>query len=122
MWNVETKELMGTFRGHNGPVLCCMWSPLKPQLIITGASDFMLCIWNYTKQSSTKQVCHVTRKNSCSKYDRAQKHKSWRNKTTTIESEAHDNLNMSSNDSTSPVNKQSSVFTTEAICTTEPSK
>lgn len=33
---------------HNGPVLCCMWSPLQPQLIITGSSDFMLSIWDYT--------------------------------------------------------------------------
>lgn len=39
---------MGTYLGHDGPVLCCMWSPLKPQLIMTGSSDFTLHIWNYT--------------------------------------------------------------------------
>lgn len=48
MWNVEKQELMGTYVGHSGPVLCCMWSPFKPQLIITGSSDFMLSIWDYT--------------------------------------------------------------------------
>lgn len=39
---------MGTYIGHDGPVLCCMWSPLKPQLIMTGSSDFTLHIWNYS--------------------------------------------------------------------------
>lgn len=39
---------MGTYMSHDGPVLCCMWSPLKPQFIMTGSSDFVLRIWDYT--------------------------------------------------------------------------
>lgn len=57
--------------GHRGPVLCCMWSPLKPQLIITGSSDFMLSIWNFTcpeqspkpfSEERKKQHKHKTQK------------------------------------------------------------
>jgi len=46
--------------GHDGPVLCCMWSPLKPQLIMTGSSDFTLHIWNYTLPAqSPKQLSDI---------------------------------------------------------------
>lgn len=51
---------MGTYIGHDGPVLCCMWSPLKPQLIMTGSSDFMLRIWDYTlAEQSPKQMSDI---------------------------------------------------------------
>lgn len=51
---------MGTYMGHNGPVLCCMWSPLKPQLVMTGSSDFMLRIWDYTlPEQSPKQLSEI---------------------------------------------------------------
>ncbi|XP_029169369.1 gem-associated protein 5-like [Nylanderia fulva] len=43
VWNVEKQELMSTYMGHNGPVLYCMWSLLKPQIIMTGyQSDTVL--------------------------------------------------------------------------------
>lgn len=64
MWNVEKQELMGTYVGHEGPVLCCMWSPLKPQLIMTGSSDFMLHVWNYTlPEQMPKQLPNKTKEN-----------------------------------------------------------
>lgn len=51
---------MGTYMAHDGPVLCCMWSPLKPQLILTGSSDFMLRIWDYTLPAqSPKQLPEI---------------------------------------------------------------
>lgn len=60
MWNVEKQELMGTYMGHDGPVLCCMWSPLKPQLILSGSSDFTVHIWNYTLPAqSPKQLSDI---------------------------------------------------------------
>lgn len=53
--------------GHDGPVLCCMWSPLKPQMIMTGSSDFTLHIWNYTLPAqSPKQPSDIkTTKKKC---------------------------------------------------------
>lgn len=54
---------MATYTGHNGPVLCCIWSPFKPQLIITGSSDFITCIWDYTSPSqSPKEPPNMTSK------------------------------------------------------------
>ncbi|XP_036142555.1 gem-associated protein 5-like [Monomorium pharaonis] len=51
---------MGTYMGHIGPVLSCMWSPLKPQLIMTGSSDFTLHVWNYTlPEQSPKQLSDI---------------------------------------------------------------
>lgn len=51
---------MGTYIGHDGPVLCCMWSPLKPQMIMTGSSDFMLRVWDYTlAEQSPKQISDI---------------------------------------------------------------
>lgn len=70
---------MGTYVGHEGPVLCCMWSPLKPQLIMTGSSDFMLHIWNYTLPAqSPKQVPNKTKENVKKK---SKQKKSTKNKT-----------------------------------------
>lgn len=83
MWNVEKQELMGTYMGHDGPVLSCMWSPLKPQLIMTGSSDFTLHIWNYTLPAqSPKQLSDI----KAEKKKHKQQKKSSKNKT-----DNHDN-------------------------------
>lgn len=75
---------MGTYMGHDGPVLCCMWNPLKPQLIMTGSSDFMLRIWDYTlAEQSPKQISDIKilqKKQKQKKYSKATKEMS-KNKT-----------------------------------------
>lgn len=69
MWNVETQEVLGTFTGHDAPVLSCMWSPLKPQLIITGSVDFTLRVWDYTSLAQAPIRLKCTKK----KYNKQQK-------------------------------------------------
>ncbi|KAK0182917.1 hypothetical protein PV327_001002 [Microctonus hyperodae] len=50
VWNVNTKELLGTYTKHSGPIYSCMWSPLDPDFIITGSADFSLRIWRLSEQ------------------------------------------------------------------------
>lgn len=47
---METQELLATYMDHLGNVFCCMWSPLDPDLIITGSTDFTLRIWRLSDQ------------------------------------------------------------------------
>lgn len=82
---------MGTYMGHDGPVLCCMWSPLKPQLIMTGSSDFMLRIWDYTSPAQLpKQMSDIKIAKKKQKQQKPQK-KLPQNKT----DEAENNTTMS---------------------------
>jgi len=86
--------------GHDGPVLSCMWSPLKPQLIITGSLDFTLRVWDYTspKQSPVRStdIKFVKKKNK-------QKSKKKTAKNITDNVETHNNLvNSNESQSTNP--------------------
>ena len=86
---------MGTYMSHDGPVLCCMWSPLKPQLIMTGSSDFTLHIWNYTLSAqSPKQPSDI----------KASKKKQKQQKKLKNKTDDHEN---NSTTSTNPVNLSS---------------
>lgn len=76
---------MATYVGHSGPVLCCMWSPLKPQFIITGSSDFMLSIWDYTSPEQSPKLLSDDKKRKLK--NKIQKYKIQNVKT--VVSEAH---------------------------------
>lgn len=50
---------------HCGPVLCCMWSPLDPDFIITGSADFTIRIWkvayNLPQKKLSKKILSKTK-------------------------------------------------------------
>jgi len=80
--------------GHDAPVLSCAWSPLKPQLIITGSLDLTVRVWDYT--SPKQSPVHPTDIKFPKK--RSKQKKTAKNVTDNVES--HNNL-VSSNESRS---------------------
>lgn len=67
---------MGTYMGHEGPVLSCLWSPLNSQLIMTGSSDFTLHVWNYTLSAqSPKQLSDIKADKKKNKQKKSPKNK-----------------------------------------------
>lgn len=70
---METQELIATYKGHSGPVLCCMWSPLSSNFIITGSADFTVRIWKIDHNLPQEPVHQKTSKKSEKKQQKVNK-------------------------------------------------
>ena len=46
MWDVSSGAPLHNFSGHSGRVMCCLWHPTRPGLVITGSEDTTLHIWD----------------------------------------------------------------------------
>ncbi|KAJ9592049.1 hypothetical protein L9F63_001428, partial [Diploptera punctata] len=53
LWNVPAQQPIANYCLHSSHVYCCAWSPLDPDLVITGATDFTLRVWKISKQTQT---------------------------------------------------------------------
>jgi WD40 repeat protein len=49
VWDVSSASVIACYDGHHNTVLCCLPSPLHPDIVITGSSDCTLRVWNINK-------------------------------------------------------------------------
>lgn len=73
VWNVETQELIATYTAHSGPVMCCMWSPLDPDYVITGSADSTVRIWKVSNNPPQEKVHTKVQKKSKRQQSKANK-------------------------------------------------
>ncbi|XP_066991997.1 gem-associated protein 5 [Anabrus simplex] len=56
VWDVPSQLPVGNYSLHSGIVYSCSWSPLDPDLIMTGSADFTLRVWRVSKLTNKLPV------------------------------------------------------------------
>ena len=69
-------EPIANFSGHANKLVCGLWSPSDPDVVITGADDFTVRAWKVSEQKDTLPskdgkfsldcICRIAFNNLCS--------------------------------------------------------
>lgn len=62
MWDVVQGTMISWLEGHHGAVVCCMFSPIHPDMAITGSADYTIRVWEISKYSDV--TANISSKNS----------------------------------------------------------